>query len=91
MSREQWTSVTSVGRGLALSAGSMRRPTRSQRCSQRAGVRKGDVVALLLPSSIDYAVCYHASLRLGAVTSGVNPRLGDIRARYRSSGGSGLR
>ena len=42
----------------------------------RAGVGKGDVVALLLPSSIDYAVCYHASMRLGAVTSGVNPRLG---------------
>ena len=40
------------------------------------GVRKGDVVALVLPSSIDYAVCYHAALRLGAVTSGVNPRLG---------------
>jgi acyl-CoA synthetase (AMP-forming)/AMP-acid ligase II len=41
------------------------------------GVHKGDVVALLLPSSIDYAVCYHAALRLGAVTSGVNPRLGE--------------
>ena len=40
------------------------------------GVRKGDIVALLLPSCIDYAVCYHAALRLGAVTSGVNPRLG---------------
>ena len=34
------------------------------------------MVALVLPSSIDYAVCYHAALRLGAVTSGVNPRLG---------------
>lgn len=42
----------------------------------RTGVRKGDIVALLLPSSIDYAVCYHAAMRLGAITSGVNPRLG---------------
>jgi acyl-CoA synthetase (AMP-forming)/AMP-acid ligase II len=42
----------------------------------RAGVGKGAIVALLLPSSIDYAVCYHAALRLGAITSGVNPRLG---------------
>ena len=25
-----------------------------------AGVKKGDIIALLLPSSIDYAVCYHA-------------------------------
>jgi acyl-CoA synthetase (AMP-forming)/AMP-acid ligase II len=40
------------------------------------GVKKGDIVALLVPSSIDYAVCYHAALRLGAITSGINPRLG---------------
>jgi acyl-CoA synthetase (AMP-forming)/AMP-acid ligase II len=40
------------------------------------GVVKGDVVCLLLPSSIDYAVAYAALLRLGAITSGVNPRLG---------------
>jgi acyl-CoA synthetase (AMP-forming)/AMP-acid ligase II len=40
------------------------------------GVTKGDVVCLLLPSSIDYAVCYQAAARLGAVTSGVNTRLG---------------
>jgi acyl-CoA synthetase (AMP-forming)/AMP-acid ligase II len=41
-----------------------------------AGVQPGDVVALLLPSSIDYAVCYQAAMRLRAVTSGINPRLG---------------
>lgn len=41
-----------------------------------AGVGRGDVVCLLLPSSIDYAVCYQAILRLGAVASGVNQRLG---------------
>jgi acyl-CoA synthetase (AMP-forming)/AMP-acid ligase II len=40
------------------------------------GVRPGDVVALLLPSSIDYAVCYQAAMRLRAITSGINPRLG---------------
>ncbi|HEX3794460.1 MAG TPA: class I adenylate-forming enzyme family protein [Acidimicrobiales bacterium] len=40
------------------------------------GVHKGDVVCLMLPSSIDYAVAYAALLRLGAITSGVNPRLG---------------
>ncbi len=42
----------------------------------RRGVRKGDVVCLLLPSSIDYAVLYAALLRLGAITSGINPRMG---------------
>jgi acyl-CoA synthetase (AMP-forming)/AMP-acid ligase II len=53
-----------------------------------AGVGRGDVVCLLLPSSIDYAVCYQAAARLGAVTSGVNLRLGpaeqaSITARVR--------
>ncbi len=42
----------------------------------RRGVSKGDVVCLLLPSSIDYAVLYAALLRLGAITSGINPRMG---------------
>jgi acyl-CoA synthetase (AMP-forming)/AMP-acid ligase II len=40
------------------------------------GVTHGDVVCLLLPSSIDYALCYQAAARIGAVTSGINPRLG---------------
>jgi acyl-CoA synthetase (AMP-forming)/AMP-acid ligase II len=41
-----------------------------------AGVGRGDVVCLMLPSSADYAVCYQAAMRLGAVTSGINLRLG---------------
>jgi acyl-CoA synthetase (AMP-forming)/AMP-acid ligase II len=40
------------------------------------GVGKGDVVALMLPSSIDYAICYAAVVKLGAVTTGLNIRLG---------------
>lgn len=40
------------------------------------GIRRGDVVALMLPSSIDYAVCYAAIAQLGAVTTGLNTRLG---------------
>ncbi len=40
------------------------------------GVGKGDVVALMVPSSIDYAVCYQAAMRLRAITTGVNTRLG---------------
>ena len=40
------------------------------------GVRKGDVVSLVLGSSGDFAVCYQAAMRLGAVTSAINPRLG---------------
>jgi acyl-CoA synthetase (AMP-forming)/AMP-acid ligase II len=40
------------------------------------GVARGEVVCLLLPPSIDYAVCYQAAMRLGAIASGLNPRLG---------------
>jgi len=40
------------------------------------GVRPGDIVGIRLPSSIDYAIAYQAAIRLGAITSGMNPRLG---------------
>jgi acyl-CoA synthetase (AMP-forming)/AMP-acid ligase II len=40
------------------------------------GVTPGDVVALLVPSSIDYAVCYQAAMRMRAITTGINTRLG---------------
>jgi acyl-CoA synthetase (AMP-forming)/AMP-acid ligase II len=40
------------------------------------GVAKGDVVALQLPSSADYAIAYAAAMRLGAITTGINLRLG---------------
>ena len=40
------------------------------------GIGRGDVVAIRLPSSADYAVAYLGALRLGAVATGINPRLG---------------
>ena len=40
------------------------------------GVAPGDVVAISLPSGIDYAIAYQAALRAGAVATGINPRLG---------------
>jgi acyl-CoA synthetase (AMP-forming)/AMP-acid ligase II len=40
------------------------------------GVRPGDVVAIALPPSIDYAIACAAVLRLGAVATGINTRLG---------------
>lgn len=43
---------------------------------REAGVRRGDMVCLRMASSLDYAVCYLATVRLGAVASGINPRLG---------------
>jgi acyl-CoA synthetase (AMP-forming)/AMP-acid ligase II len=38
------------------------------------GVAEGDVVALALPSTPEYAVAYGALAKLGAVTVGLNPR-----------------
>lgn len=40
------------------------------------GVQQGDVVGISLSSSIDYAVAYQGVVRLGAVASGMNPKLG---------------
>lgn len=42
-----------------------------------AGVRAGDVVALVVPSSVEYVVLHLALARLGAITAGVNPRMPD--------------
>jgi acyl-CoA synthetase (AMP-forming)/AMP-acid ligase II len=41
----------------------------------RAGVREGDVVALVLPQTPEYFVAYIAAARIGANTAGVNARL----------------
>lgn len=38
------------------------------------GVGVRSVVALVMPSTIDYVVCYLALARLGATTAGLNPR-----------------
>src|ERR1700722_13077013 len=40
------------------------------------GVRPGDVVAIMVPPSIDFAVALAAVLRAGAVATGLNTRLG---------------
>jgi acyl-CoA synthetase (AMP-forming)/AMP-acid ligase II len=38
------------------------------------GIRRGDVVALLLPTTPLYMLCYLGAARLGAVTTGINVR-----------------
>jgi len=40
------------------------------------GVGVGDVVCIAISASIDYAICWAAIAKLGAVASGINPRLG---------------
>ena len=38
------------------------------------GIGEGSVVALLLPSTVEYVLLYVALAKLGAITAGVNPR-----------------
>jgi acyl-CoA synthetase (AMP-forming)/AMP-acid ligase II len=45
------------------------------------GVARGDVVELLVGSSIKFAGCYLGALRVGAITSAINPRLGPAEQR----------
>ncbi len=40
------------------------------------GVGVDDVVGISMPSSIEYAIAYQAVLRVGAIASGMNPKLG---------------
>ncbi len=42
------------------------------------GVAADDVVCLVLPPSIEFAVLYQAIVRLGAITTGINPRMGEV-------------
>jgi long-chain acyl-CoA synthetase len=39
----------------------------------RLGLRKGDVVALALPSCFQYVIAYYACAKLGLIVTGVNP------------------
>ena len=45
------------------------------------GVTPGDVVCLMLPSTIKFAGCYLGALRAGAITSAINGRLGASEQR----------
>ncbi len=37
------------------------------------GVKKGDVVAFLMPNSFQYVICFYAVTKLGVIATGVNP------------------
>ena len=37
------------------------------------GIKKGDTVALLLPNSFQYVICFYGAAKIGAVATGINP------------------
>ncbi|UCC18597.1 MAG: AMP-binding protein [Promethearchaeota archaeon] len=39
----------------------------------KLGVKKGDVVAFLMPNCFQYVISYYASVKLGAIATGINP------------------
>jgi acyl-CoA synthetase (AMP-forming)/AMP-acid ligase II len=46
------------------------------------GVGRRDMVVLMLPSGQDFASCYLAALRLGAIATAINPRLGPTETEH---------
>jgi acyl-CoA synthetase (AMP-forming)/AMP-acid ligase II len=69
--------------GVVVQYRALRERSLSASCWLRdRGVGEGDVVALVLPASVDYLALYIGAARLGAVTAGVNARLTETeRAR----------
>jgi acyl-CoA synthetase (AMP-forming)/AMP-acid ligase II len=49
---------------------------------QRAGMRPGDVVAILLPNSWEFCVSYHAATLAGGVPTLLNPSYREREVRY---------
>jgi len=39
----------------------------------KLGIKKGDVIAFLLPNSFQYVISFYATVKLGAIATGVNP------------------
>jgi len=71
--------IVDPGSGTRLTFGEWERAAAGLAASWHdAGVRRGDVVCLVLPSSADFAIAYHATLRLGAIVTAINPRLGPV-------------
>jgi long-chain acyl-CoA synthetase len=58
----------------------------------RKGIKKGDVVAMMLPNSFQYVVGYYACARLGAIATGVNPtyKPGEILHQLKTTGAKAL-
>ena len=52
------------------------------------GLKKGDVLALVLPNSFQYLIAYYACARLGLIVTGVNPtyKPGEVLHQFKVTG-----
>ncbi len=49
---------------------------------KRLGIREGSVVALCLPSHVEYIISYLAIAKVGGITAGINPRFTPRERKY---------
>ncbi|NLH50073.1 MAG: long-chain fatty acid--CoA ligase [Myxococcales bacterium] len=56
------------------------------------GLRKGDVMALMLPNSFQYVISYYACAKLGVIVTGVNPtyKPGEVKHQLKLTGAKGI-
>ncbi|MFH1434310.1 MAG: AMP-binding protein [Pseudomonadota bacterium] len=56
------------------------------------GFKKGDVLSLMLPNSIQYVVSYYAAARIGVIASGINPtyKPAEVLHQLKTVGSKGL-
>ncbi|MDP8221969.1 MAG: AMP-binding protein [Candidatus Lernaella stagnicola] len=56
------------------------------------GLRKGDVLALMLPNSFQYAIGYYACARVGVIVTGVNPtyKAGEVKHQMKLTGAKAI-
>lgn len=55
---------------------------RAAACLRAAGITNGDVVAIMLPATVDLVVSLFATWRLGATATVIDPSLSDAEAGY---------
>jgi long-chain acyl-CoA synthetase len=58
----------------------------------KLGLKKGDVLALMLPNSFQYVVSYYAAAKLGVIITGVNPtyKPGEVRHQLQMTGAKAI-
>jgi len=60
---ESWMTYEETGKAIDSLATSL----------HKLGIKKGDVIAFLMPNCFQYVISFYATVKLGAIASGVNP------------------
>jgi long-chain acyl-CoA synthetase len=60
---ESWMTYEETGKAIDSLASAL----------HKLGIKKGDVVAFLMPNCFQYVICFYATIKLGAIGTGINP------------------